>query len=107
MGTFFLTFLYLTQTEDQTKLSKDPAITTLIIASSYIAALLFTSPPDVVYSCLNPAIGVATTIVMTFEGNPLGIEYIWIYGLFPFVGSIAAVIFHELVFKKVQSAIQE
>lgn len=105
LGTFFLTFLYLTQTEEQTKLSKDPAITTLIIASSYLAALLFTSPPDLALSCLNPAIGVATTIVMTFKNNTDGIEYIWIYGLFPFVGSITAVIFHELVFKKVQTAI--
>ena len=66
LGSFFLAFLYLTQTEEQTKLSKDPAITTLIIAASYIAALIFTSPPDALFSCLNPAIGVATTIVMTF-----------------------------------------
>jgi glycerol uptake facilitator-like aquaporin len=66
LGTFFLAFLYLTQTEEATKLSKDPAITTLIIASSYVAALLFISPPDAGLGCLNPAIGIATTIVMTF-----------------------------------------
>lgn len=46
VGTFFLGFLYLTQTEERTKLSKDPAITALIIAASYIAALLMSSPPS-------------------------------------------------------------
>lgn len=45
IGAFFLAFLYLTQTEEKTKLSKDPAITALIIAASYIAALMMSSPP--------------------------------------------------------------
>ena len=101
--------MYLTQTEEKTKLSKDPAITTLIIAASYLAALLMTSPPDSSFSCLNPAIGVSSTIVMTFDNiqGASGIEWIWIYALFPFVGGICAVIFHELIFKKVQSAIVE
>jgi glycerol uptake facilitator-like aquaporin len=101
--------LYLTQTEEKTKLSKDPAITTLIIAASYVAALLMTSPPDTSFSCLNPAIGVSSTIVMTFDTQhrTTGLEWIWIYALFPFVGGICAVIFHELIFKKVQSAIAE
>jgi len=109
IGSFFVAFLYLTQTEEKTKLSKDPAITTLIIAASYLAALLMTSPPDVGFSCLNPAIGVASTIVMSFDkiNGVLGLEWIWIYALFPFVGGICAVIFHELIFKKVQSAIAE
>lgn len=66
-----------------------------------------TSPPDMAFSCLNPAIGVATTIVMSFKGNTKGLEWIWIYALFPLVGGICAVIFHELIFKKVQSAIVE
>ena len=58
LGSFFLVFLYLTQTEESTKLSKDPAITTLIIAASYLGALLMTSSPDAGFSCLNPAIGI-------------------------------------------------
>ena len=44
---------------------------------------------------------------MSFDGTQgvTGLEWIWIYALFPFVGGICAVIFHELIFKKVQNAI--
>lgn len=38
MGTAILVFLYLTQTEEKTKLSDDNAITTLIIAGAYFVA---------------------------------------------------------------------
>jgi glycerol uptake facilitator-like aquaporin len=56
LGAFFLSFLYLTQTEDKTKVSKDPGITTLIISASYIAALLMVSGPFNYLACLNPAV---------------------------------------------------
>jgi glycerol uptake facilitator-like aquaporin len=102
-------FLYLTQTEENTKLSKDPAITTLIIAASYLAALLMTSTPDFAFGCLNPAIGVMQTLVMTFDtkSSSSGIKWVWVYGIFPFVGGIVAVVFHELVYRKVTTAIVE
>lgn len=38
MGTAILVFLYLTQTEEKTKLSDDNAITTLIIAAAYFVS---------------------------------------------------------------------
>ena len=56
IGSFFLAFLYLTQTEAKTKLSKDPAITTLIIAAAYVASLLMVSGPEDYLACLNPAV---------------------------------------------------
>jgi glycerol uptake facilitator-like aquaporin len=59
------------------------------------------APPENVVACLNPAIGLATSLTMTFYGDNNGIKYIWLYGLLPFVGGIAAVIFHELVYKRV------
>ena len=40
IGSFILVFMYLTQTETSTKLSNDPAITTGIVASSYMVAIL-------------------------------------------------------------------
>jgi len=61
LGSFFLAFLYLTQTEEKTKLSKDPAITTLIIAASYVGALLMASGPSNYLSCLNPAVAFGTS----------------------------------------------
>ena len=56
IGSFFLAFLYLTQTENKTKMSNDPAITTLIIASAYLAAMLMVSGPDDYLTPLNPAV---------------------------------------------------
>ena len=107
-GTFFLAFLYLTQTEEETKLSKDPAITAMIIAASYVAAILMASPPDNVLACLNPAIGISTIIVQTFiPAGTQGITWIWLYGAFPLIGGVVAVVFHELVYKKVIETIQE
>jgi glycerol uptake facilitator-like aquaporin len=103
LGSFFLVFLYLTQTEEETKLSKDPVITILIIASSYLAFLLMMSPPDQVIACLNPAIALGSSLSMYFSGRyngTNGFHYLWIFGLFPFLGSMAGVLFHEFVYKK-------
>ena len=108
VGAFFLAFLYLTQTEEKTKLSKDPAITALIIAASYVASLKMSQPPNRYLACLNPAIGVSTTIVMAFGGEGAeGVQWIWLYGGFPFIGAIVAVLFHEFVYKKVVETIEE
>lgn len=41
IGAMLVTFLYLTQTEKDTKMSEDPAITTLIIAATYVAVVSF------------------------------------------------------------------
>lgn len=60
IGAFFVTFLYLTQTEEKTKLSKDPAITTLIIAAAYMGAMLMVCGPDDTITPLNPAIAFGT-----------------------------------------------
>ena len=62
IGSFFLAFLYLTQTENKTKISNDPAITTLIIASSYLAAMLMVSGPDAYLTPLNPAVAFGAII---------------------------------------------
>jgi glycerol uptake facilitator-like aquaporin len=61
LGSFFLAFLYLTQTEEKTKLSKDPAITTLIIAAAYIASLMMVSGPEDYLACLNPAVALGAS----------------------------------------------
>lgn len=39
IGSMLITFLYLTQTEEKTKMSSDPAITTLIISATYAAVV--------------------------------------------------------------------
>jgi glycerol uptake facilitator-like aquaporin len=66
-----------------------------------------TSPPEKAFSCLNPAIGVMQTLVMAFKNEVNGLKWIWIYALFPLIGGVIAVAFHELVYRKVTTAIVE
>ena len=96
-----MTFIYLTQTEEQTKFSNEKSITCLIIASSYIAARSMCAGNYITAtgSCLNPAIGIGTSIVMLFNDGSVGLKWIWLYGLLPFAGAILAVFFHEFIFK--------
>ena len=107
IGSFFLVFIYLTQTEEKTMFSKDPSITTLIISASYTAARQMTGAPYATdASCLNPAIAIATNLTMLFDKNSKGFEYAYVFLPMPFVGALVAVIFHEVVYKKTMDAIQ-
>ena len=79
-------------------LSKERAISCFIIAASYVGSRSLCASNILTLSgaVLNPAIGFAACIV---EGK-VGLSWIWIYALFPFIGSIFALLFHEFVFKK-------
>ncbi len=107
IGSFFLAFLYLTQTENKTKMSNDPAITTLIIASSYMAAMLMVSGPDDYLTPLNPAVSFGTIMQQIFHNDSRAIGDFWVYLPFPLLGGLCAVFFHEFIYKKVQEQIQE
>jgi glycerol uptake facilitator-like aquaporin len=100
-------FLYLTQTEAKTKLSKDPAITTLIIASAYVGAIMMVSGPGDYLACLNPAIAVGASFQQLYSGSADGWERAYVFIPIPLVGGLLAVFFHEFVYKKVQETIQE
>jgi glycerol uptake facilitator-like aquaporin len=106
IGSFFLCFLYLTQTEEKTKFSKDPSITSLIISCSYVAARIMTGSPNLgKASVLNPAIALGTNIVMTFDENSVGLQYFYIYTFMPLLGGVLAVLFHEFLYKPSQDVI--
>lgn len=107
IGAFFVAFLYLTQTEHKTKLSNDPAITTMIIASSYLAAMLMVCGPDSDITPLNPAVALGTIFQQFMHGNADAFVRLYIYLGFPLLGGVAAVAFHELVYKRVSETIQE
>ena len=106
IGSFFLAFLYLTQTENKTKISNDPAITTLIIASSYMAAMLMVSGPDDYLTPLNPAVSFGTIMQQIFHSEGKGLAKFYVYLPFPLAGGLLAVFFHEFIYKKVQKQIQ-
>jgi glycerol uptake facilitator-like aquaporin len=105
LGSFFLAFLYLTQTEEKTKLSHDPAITTMIIAASYLAALLMVSAPENYLACLNPAVAFGACFEQIYAGNLDGWKRFYVYLPVPFAGALGAVFFHEFIYKKVSETI--
>ena len=63
LGSFFLTFFYLTQTEEKTMFSKEKAINCFIIASAYVGArgMLAGNSNCLAGSVLNPAIAIGTS----------------------------------------------
>lgn len=109
LGTFFVAFFYLTQTEEKTVFSKEKAINCFIIAAAYIGARAMLSANQVSASgaVLNPAIGVATSFTMLFDHGGDLFKDVWIYGLLPFGGALLAVVFHEFVFKKTHEVLND
>ena len=114
LGGFLLVFVYLTQTEAGYKLSQDPAITTMIISGCYIIAMYIgfsLAKPMMVVSSLNPAISLGMIVAVVFKpGRGVknsGMDWAWIYLVFPWLGAIIAVVVYELLFKKAQDVVQD
>lgn len=109
LGTFFVAFFYLTQTEEKTTFSKEKAINCFIIAASYVGARAMLSGTTFTMSgaVLNPAIAFGTNFTQLFSAGSGAFKYVWLYTLLPFVGSVLAVLFHEFVFKKTHEVLNE
>jgi len=102
-----ITFLYLTQTEEKTKISSDPALTTLIISATYVAVVAFSQINGVFTSSpFNPATSLGLTFAIIFEGNIDQTKHIWVFLVFSYVGSLLAVLLFEYVYKRAMSAVQ-
>lgn len=69
LGSFFLSFFFLTQTEEKTRFGKDKAINCFIIAASYVGARAMLNGQNVTLSgaVLNPAIAIGTSFTMLFD----------------------------------------
>jgi len=69
LGSFFLSFFFLTQTEEKTRFGKDKAINCFIIAASYVGARAMLNGKNVTLSgaVLNPAIAIGTNFTMLFD----------------------------------------
>lgn len=65
------------------------------------------SGPDDYLACLNPAIAFGTSFEQTYAGSSDGWKRAYVYFPVPFIGGIIAVIFHELIYKKVFDTINE
>jgi len=120
-GAFILVLVYLTQTEENYKLSQDAAITLLIISASYVIGMALSNPTAFIsiattwdaykvgwtQSPLNPAIALAEISFTTFNGMIESMHWAWIYLTFSWLGSLLAVLCFEFVFKKAQNAVQK
>lgn len=63
LGSFLMVFMYLCSTDEKTKFTKDSVIQTMILASSYLAAMLISGSNTVIpLSPVNPAIAVFMTV---------------------------------------------
>jgi len=107
MGAMLLTFLYLTQTEEKTKLSGDPAITTLIISATY-SAITYLAVAIVTVSStpFNPAIALGEFWAILFSGN-FESNGLWIFMTFGYAGALLAVVLFEFVYKKAVETVDE
>ena len=110
IGSMIITFLYLTQTEEKTKMSGDPAITTLIIAATYTAVVSYSEgslSPVMTGSPFNPAAAMGIMWGIIFKGNLEYTEHTWIFLIFSYVGSILAVVLFEFIYKRAMNAVEE
>ena len=71
----------------------------LVVASTYITAIYLAGSTLLGYSPLNPAIAIGIYFSQVFTGSPVDKD-MWIWCLIPFVGSLFAALFFEIVFKK-------
>lgn len=108
MGSALLVFLYLSQTEEKTKLSDDPAITTLIISAAYYAAIyLGYNTTTSAVSSLNPAISLGLITFQVFGGEFADMHFSWIFCIFGYLGAALAVLLFEFVYKRSQEIVNE
>ena len=59
----------------------------------------------------NPAVSLGMMTAAVFNAQKVakydGMSWAWIYLVFPWVGSVIAVVVYELIFKKAQEVVQE
>lgn len=92
------------QSDPKNHVSREPAFNCFIIAASYMAArAIFDGAGDKVTNygaCLNPAIALAILIAACIPAGAESLDYVWLYPVMPFVGSLLGFLFYELVYKK-------
>jgi len=106
MGSFFLVFMYLSSTEPKTKFTNDKAIQTVILAGSYLGAMLLAGNKIKVIqtSPVNPAIALAT-LIFGIEEFGEGLKSIWIFCVVSFGGAILALVFFKKIYQTTVEAV--
>lgn len=99
LGSFFLVFMYLSSTDEKTKFTKDAAIQTIILAGSYLGAMLLAGTKLAVLkaSPVNPAIALAIIVTNSSSENW---RTFYVFVGTSFIGSFLALIFFRFIYKK-------
>lgn len=106
MGAFFLVFMYLSSTEEKTKFTKDKAVQTIILAGSYLGAMLIAGVKLTTLraSPVNPAIAIA----ISFTNPGIGaLGSLWIFIAGSLLGSVLSLIFFEFVYKTTTQLVED
>ena len=106
LGSFFLVFMYLTSTEEKTKFTQDAAIQTIILAGSYLGAMLIAGVKlDILdASPVNPAISIAFVF---FNPTAKAFASLMIFATMSLAGSVLALIFFRYVYQKTQDVMED
>jgi glycerol uptake facilitator-like aquaporin len=106
LGSFFLVFMYLSSTEEKTKFTKDKAIQTIILAGSYLGAMLIAGVKleTLDASPVNPAIALML-ILFNSTTDAWASSFIFIFA--SLIGSVLSLIFFEFVYKKTTQAMDD
>jgi len=102
-----MVFMYLCSTEEKTKFTKDSVVQTMILASSYLAAMMLAGA-NVNYirlSPVNPATAFAMQIFYSTISDSWAAIPIFLAG--GFGGSFAAFLFFRFIYKTTAEAIKE
>ena len=91
--------MYLSSTEEKTKFTKDKAVQTIILAGSYLGAMLIAGVKleKLDASPVNPAIAIAIFFVNASSNS---FKSIWIFGGASLIGSFLSLMFFSFVYKK-------
>ena len=96
--------MYLSSTEEKTKFTKDAAVQTIILAGSYLGAMLLAGNKIKILhsSPVNPAIAFST---LWFYPKAENWESFWIFSCVSFGGSLLALIFFRKIYQTTVEAV--
>mmetsp|Transcript_2952 Transcript_2952/g.5001 ORF Transcript_2952/g.5001 Transcript_2952/m.5001 type:complete len:114 (+) Transcript_2952:546-887(+) len=98
--------MYLSSTDERTKFTKDAAVQTIILAGSYLGAMLLAGNKisELHASPVNPAIAF---LIVFFNSSGKNWASLYIFVIGGFIGSFISLIFFRFVYQKTQEAIED
>ena len=103
-GSCVLIFIYLCQTDDKTRVSKDPGVSLIIISASYVCAMSLGRYSS--SSPVNPAVA-AGLLGANIVTDQFYFHWGFVLVTFPFLGGMLGLVLFELLYKKTAGVVKE